>query len=86
MENRNTITVKYDEVLQYKGPRTSSRFMYLLHNSRGEKHWIRQLHHIADEMKAEGYTTTRPYILVEIVESLDTKSDSFLATSFTLLL
>ncbi|KAJ3538335.1 hypothetical protein NM208_g5951 [Fusarium decemcellulare] len=69
-ELRDTIQVEYTEVLQYKGPSTARRFMYLLEHSERERSWIRVLHRLASTVRAD--SRTEPFIMVEIVEALNT--------------
>jgi hypothetical protein len=66
------IMVSYTDVLPYRGPRTISRFMYHLHSrTQGIRDWTLRFHDVASGVKD---ADAEKYIMVEIIESLDTWS------------
>lgn len=69
-EGKRKIKVTYTHALAYRGPRTVSRFMYLLHSrSNRARDWSLRFHDVAGNART---AYAEPYIMVEIVEALDT--------------
>ncbi|MCJ1400706.1 hypothetical protein MMC11_003914 [Xylographa trunciseda] len=78
IKEEKVIRVKYDEVLPYTGPKTISRVMYLLHHSQNKRKWTRVLHDIANEIREGRRKAHQRLIMVEIVETLNSKAIYFL--------
>lgn len=70
----DAVRVKYNEVLPYKGPKTASRLMYLLHHSPPRaRTWSSVLHNMAVEVREGRLKAEQGLILVHIVETLSAK-------------
>ncbi|KAF2650011.1 hypothetical protein K491DRAFT_782923 [Lophiostoma macrostomum CBS 122681] len=69
-EGQRKVKVTYTHALAYRGPRTISRFMYLLHtpSNRGQD-WSLRFHDVASNVRD---AFAERFIMVEIVEALDT--------------
>ena len=73
IKEKTAIRVKYDEIIPYTGPKTIGRVMYLLHHSRNERKWTRVLHDITNEIRLRKRKAYQRLIMVEIVETLNSK-------------
>ncbi|MCJ1378244.1 hypothetical protein MMC17_001341 [Xylographa soralifera] len=78
IKEKRAIRVKYDEVLPYTGPKTISRLMYLLHHSENKRKWTRVLHEIANDIRTGQRKAHQRLIMVEIIETLNSKAIYFL--------
>lgn len=80
VNGQREINVTYTDALLYRGPRTVSRFMYLLHcRNNNKRDWTLRFHDLARRMK---HPDAEPYIMVEIIESLNTFAILLLLAAF----